>query len=95
MPLTNTAALYLLNFFIKAKGLKRTIDVYKRQALYNGAVSARGIYELRSYVDQEALINNNAYIITLTYHYSRLFTIYITYPTLSEGPINPIEYRIT
>ena len=40
----------------------------KRQALYDGALGARGIHELRSYVDPETAYDNNAYTITSTYH---------------------------
>lgn len=72
-----------------------TTDVCKRQALYNGAVGARGIHELRSYVGQETLFDNNAYTIALTYHHSGLLTIYTTHPTPSGGPTKSIEYRIT
>lgn len=94
VPSTNTAAPCLPNFFTEAKGPKGTTEVYKRQALYDGAVGARGIHELRSYVGQETLFDNNAYTITSTYHHSGLLTMYTTHPTASASPTNPTEYRM-
>ena len=95
VPSTNTAAPCLPNFFTEAKGPKGTTDVCKRQALYDGAVGARGIHELRSYVGQQTLFDNNAYTIASTYHHSGLLTMYTTHPTPSGGPTNPTEYRMT
>ena len=95
VPSTNTAAPCLPNFFTEAKGPKGTTDVCKRQALYDGAVDTRGIHELRSYIGQETIFDNNTYTITSTYHHSNLLTIYTTHPTTSESPTNPIEYHIT
>ena len=95
MPSTNTAAPCLPNFFTEAKGPKGTTDVCKLQALYDGALGARGIYELRSYIGQETLFDNNTYTITSTYHYSGLLTMYTTHPTAFKSSTNPIEYRMT
>ena len=95
VPSTNADAPCLPNFFTEAKGPKGTISVCTRQALYDGALSARGIHELRSYIGQETLFDNNTYTITSTYHHSGLLTIYTTHPTASESPTNPIEYRMT
>ncbi len=95
VPSTNTAAPCLPNFFTEAKGPKGTTDVCKLQALYDGALGARGIHELRSYIGQETLFDNNTYTITSTYHHSGLLTMYTTHPTASESPTNPIEYRMT
>ena len=58
-------------------------------------MGARGMHELRSYIDQESLFDNNTYTSTSTYHHSGLLTIHTTYPTASESPTNPIEYRMT
>jgi len=95
VPSTNTAAPCLPNFFTEAKGPKGTSDVCKRQALYDSAVGARGIHELRSYVDPETAYDNNAYTIASTYHPSGLLTMYTTYPTLSKDAKRPTEYRMT
>lgn len=68
----------------------------KRQALYDSAVGARRVHELRSYVDAETLHDNNAYTITSTYlGRTGNLTIYSTHPTPSNDLQNPIEYRMT
>ena len=96
VPSTNTAAPCLPNFFTEAKGPKGTPDVCKLQSLYDGALGARGIHELRSYVDPETAYDNNAYTITSTYYDgSGDLTIYSTHPTPFNDPQNPIEYRMT
>lgn len=96
VPSTNIIIPYLPNFFTEGKGPNRNIVVYKNQVLYNGVLGARRIYELRSYIGQEILYNNNVYVIILTYYGgSGNLTIYIIYPTLSNNPQNLIKYRIT
>ncbi|KAK3169673.1 hypothetical protein OEA41_009057 [Lepraria neglecta] len=95
VPSTNTAAPCLPNFFTEAKGPNGSAPVSKLQAMYDGALGARGVHELRSYVGQETPFDNKAYTITSTYHHSGLLTIYTTHPTASESPTNPTEYRIT
>ena len=95
VPSTNTAAPCLPNFFTEGKGPKGTSDVCKRQALYDGALGARGIHELRSYVDLETPFDNNAYTITSTYHHSGLLTMYTTHPTISKDGTNSTQYRMT
>ncbi len=68
----------------------------KRQALYDGALGARGIHELRSYVDPETAYDNNAYTITSTYHGGTgALKLYSTHLTPSMSPDIPIEYRMT
>ena len=96
VPSTNSAAPCLANFFTEGKGPNGNTAVCKRQALYDGALGARGIHELRSYVDPETAYDNNAYTITSTYHGgSGDLTIYSTHPAPSNNPQNPIEYRMT
>ena len=51
VPSTNTAAPCLPNFFTEGKGPNGSTAMCKRQALYDGALGARGIHELRLYVD--------------------------------------------
>ncbi|KAK3171022.1 hypothetical protein OEA41_003106 [Lepraria neglecta] len=96
VPSTNTAAPCLPNFFTEAKGPNGSAPVCKLQAMYDGALGARGVHELRSYVGQETPFDNKAYTITSTYHGGTGdLTIYSTHPTPSNDPQNPIEYRIT
>lgn len=94
-PSTKKNAPLLANFFTEAKGPDGKAPINELQAMYNGALGARGIHELRSYIGQETLFDNNTYTITSTYHHSGLLTIYITHPTPSEDPTNPTKYRIT
>ncbi len=96
VPSTNTASPCVPNFYTEGKGPNGNTTVCKNQALYDGALGARGIHELRSYVDPGTAYNNNAYTITSTYHGgSSDLTIYSTHPTPSKDPQNPIEYRMT
>ena len=96
VPSTNTAAPCLPNFFTEGKGPNGNTAVCKRQALYDGALGARGIHELRSYVDPETAYDNNAYTITSTYHGGTgALKLYSTHLTPSMSPGIPIEYRMT
>ncbi len=96
VPSTNTAAPCLPNFFTEGKGPNGNTAVCKRQALYDGALGARGIHELRSYVDPETAYDNNAYTITSTYHGGTgALKLYSTHLTPSMSPDIPIEYRMT
>ena len=95
VPSTNTAAPCLPNSFTEGKGRKGLIDVCKLQATYDGAIGARGILELRSYVDPETAYDNNAYTITSTYHPSGLLTMYTSHPVESTNPKHQTEYRTT
>lgn len=40
----------------------------KRQVLYDNALGARGTLGARSFIGPEAVLDNNAYTITSTYH---------------------------
>ena len=52
------------NFFLAAKGPDGTAAVARRQACYDGALGARGMYSLQSYGEDEPVYDNNAYTIT-------------------------------
>ena len=68
----------------------------KRQALYDGALGARGIHELRFYVDPQTAYDKIAYTITSTYHGgSGTLALYTTHPTLSKSFTGSNEYRMT
>ena len=96
VPSADTTVPCLPNFFTEAEGPSGTTDVCRLQSLYDGALGARGIHELRSYVDPGAAYDNNAYTITSSYEGgSGVLTIYSTHPTPSNDPQYPIEYRTT
>ena len=96
MPSKNTTAPCLPNFFLEAKGQTGSAVVARRQACYDGALGARGIHQLRSYINPDTAFDNNAYTITATYHSATgSLTIYTTHPTLPKDPRNPVEYRMT
>ncbi|KAM0794039.1 hypothetical protein BDR22DRAFT_883689 [Usnea florida] len=76
------------------KGPDGRSAVCKRQALYDGTLGARGMYELRSYVDPETTHDKMAYTITATY-FGETLTIYSTHTIPSNNPKNPVEYHMT
>lgn len=94
-PSTKKSAPLLPNFFAEAKGPDGKQPVCELQAMYDGALGARGIHELRSYVDPETAYDNNAYTITSTYHPSGLLTMYTIHPVQSANPNHQTEYRMT
>lgn len=96
VPSTNIVASCLLNFFTKGKDSNENAAICKRQALYDDAVSAREMHELRSYVDSETTYDNNAYTITSTYHGdSETLIVYTTHLTLFKDIKRSIEYCMT
>lgn len=96
VPSTNTAAPCLPNFFTEGKGPDGRIPVGENQVLYDGALGARGIHELRSYVNPATSYDNNAYTITSTYHSaSGLLVLYTSHPTPSEDLTISSQYRMT
>lgn len=95
VPSTNTAAPCLPNFFAEGKGPNGGPAVCTNQVLYNGALGARGMHKLRSYVDPETAYDYNAYTIMSTYLPRGLLTIYTTHPSPSKAPQNSTEYHMT
>ncbi|EZF28726.1 hypothetical protein H101_07595 [Trichophyton interdigitale H6] len=67
--------------------------VATRQACYNGALGARGIYKLQSY-GQEPIFDNNAYTITSTYQAGQL-KLYTTHPAAPQESDGRPEYIMT
>lgn len=94
VPSTNTAAPCVPNFFIEGKGPNGNPAVCKRQALHDGALGARGIHKLRTYINPETVHDNNAYTIPSTYN-NGLLRLYSIHPTPSTKPDIPIKYRMT
>ena len=96
VPSTNTSQPCLPNFFTEGKGENASAAVCKLQALHDGALGARGVHELRSYIDGETLYDNNAYTITSTYHGDTGdLSIYTMHPTSSKDSQFPVEYHMT
>lgn len=96
VPSTNTSHPCVPNFFIEGKGQDGVAAVGERQALYDGALGARGIHELRSYVDGEHSYDNNAYTITSTYDGgSGVLKLYTMHPTPSTDQENVPDFRQT
>ncbi|KAL2369989.1 hypothetical protein RJ035_007334 [Blastomyces gilchristii] len=82
------------NFFQEAKGPDGSPAVATRQACYNGAVGARGIYKLQSYKQDEPTYDNKAYTITSTYQAGQL-KLYTTHPTAPRESDGRTEYIMT
>ena len=96
VPSTNTAVPCLPNFFTEGKGPNGNAAVCKLQAMYDGALGARGVHELQSYVDPETSYDDNAYTITSTYHGgSGALKLYTTHRTRSTNPNRDYEFRMT
>ena len=96
VPSTNTSAPCVPNFFTEGKGSDGNPAVCERQALYDGALGARGVHRLRSYVHGETPHDNNAYTITSTYHGGTgVLKLYTMHPIPSTGPDNVSEFRQT
>ena len=67
VPSTDTTRPCLPNFFLEAKGKKGDSDVVMRQAWHDGCLGARGVHELRAWIDPDTLEDNNAYTLACTY----------------------------
>ncbi|KAL9607347.1 MAG: hypothetical protein Q9167_007732 [Letrouitia subvulpina] len=95
-PSTKKNTPLLPNFFTEGKGPDGSTPVSERQAMYDGALGARGIHELRLYVDPETAVDNNAYTITSTYHGgSGVLKLFTTHCTPSTNSNRGYEYRMT
>ena len=82
-------------FFTEVKGPEGSAAVAKRQACYNGAIGARGVYQLQSFgAELGTAYDNNAYTITSTYHDGQL-KIYTVHPIQSTNPEQSPEYLMT
>lgn len=79
------------NFFLAAKGPNGTAAVARRQACYDGALGARGMYSLQSYGEEEPVYNNKAYTITSIYSDGQL-KLYTCHPTQPTSPGGRPEY---
>lgn len=82
------------NFFLAAKGPDGSIAVAGRQASYDGALGAKGIHRLQSYVQEEPAYDNNAYTVTSIYHGGTL-KMYTSHPAQPSGSGSRNEYYMT
>ena len=94
IPSTDTTRPCLPNFFLEGKGPNGTIAVCKRQALYDGALGARGIHRLRVFINSNASYDENAYTLSATYC-SGTLRIYTHHPTMSNSPGREQDYHMT
>ncbi|CEL11364.1 hypothetical protein ASPCAL14467 [Aspergillus calidoustus] len=81
------------NFFCEGKGPDGSHAVGERQALYNGALGARGMHDLQRF-GNAALYDNNAYTITSLYHCGQL-ELYTVHPVKSAHPGRETDYQMT
>lgn len=72
------------NFLLEVKRPSGDANLVKRQGCYNGALGARGMYQLQSYKHQKPVYDCNAYTITTSYHAGTL-NMYTTHPTQADG----------
>ena len=95
-PSTNKSRPVLPNFFAEVKGPDGSARVAGLQALYDGALGARGMHELRSYVDPKTAYDNNAYAIASAYHpYGGILSMYAVHPVKSTNPNRQTDYCMT
>ncbi|MCJ1469609.1 hypothetical protein MMC07_008244 [Pseudocyphellaria aurata] len=85
-----TTAPCVPNFFIEAKGPAGGYTVCERQALYDGALGARGIGKLRAYIDAETAYDGNAYNASST-----SLKFHAHHCTRSPNPNHGFEYYMT
>lgn len=95
VPSTTTTNACLPNFVAEVKGAMGLPEVCRRQAVYDGVLSARGIHELRSYIGQETPFDNNAYTIASTYHHTGILHIYAINATPPTDASRKYDFRIT
>ena len=94
IPASQGQAPALPTFFTEAKGPDGSAAIAKRQACFDGALGARGVYQLRSFeADPTLTYDNNAYTITTTY-YDGTLKIYTMHPTQASIEGFP-EYHMT
>ena len=96
IPSTTPTRPCVPNFFVEVKGPAGDVVVAKRQAGHYGALGARGVHELRRYIDPATASDGNAYTITSTYDSgSGTLSIHAVHTTLTNDSNIPLEYRMT
>ena len=96
IPSSRTSLPAAPNFFRADKGASGRPDVAQRQAMYDGAVGARGMFKLQNYGNGTEAYDRNAYTIASTYHPSTgTLQMYATHPSqLASGGRDP-QYHMT
>ncbi|KAL9026875.1 MAG: hypothetical protein Q9180_007414 [Flavoplaca navasiana] len=86
VPSSDTTRPCLPNFFLEAKGKKGDSDVVMRQAWHDGCLGARGVHELRAWIDPDTLEDNNAYTLACTYEPGNAtLIVYTIHPHISNN----------
>jgi len=75
------------NFFLEVKGPDGSAVVARRQACYDGALGARGMYKLQAYGQSAPAYDNNAYTVASVYYNGQLqmYTSHIEPPRTAGG----------
>ena len=94
IPSTQDNLPTLPNFFLAAKGPDGTERVAEMQAVYDGALGARGMHSLQSYGQDRPTYDNKAYTISSTYC-SGTLQLYTTHPRAPRAPGGHPEYHMT
>ena len=87
----------LANLFIEIKGPGGTEIVAQRQAAYGGAIGARGIHRLRSYIYSDAPNDCIAHTIAATYTIADghgKLTLYAVYGCASQDRKDDVDYHM-
>lgn len=93
VPSSNPRAPCLPSFFAELKGPVGDRYVGQNQVLYDGALGARGIHQLRMYIDPETAYDNKAYAITATYEsLGGQIVLYATHTIPPKDSANRIQY---
>ncbi|KAK1053627.1 hypothetical protein LTR12_017181 [Friedmanniomyces endolithicus] len=94
IPSTRTDLPAALNTLTEVKGPAGRADVLRRQAMYAGAVGARGMFELQNYGNETPVYDGNAYTLVPAYHAGMgTLQMYATHPRQSAA--RQTEYHIT
>lgn len=94
IPSNRTSLPAAPNFFLEGKSASGRPDVAQRQAMYDGAVGARGMLHLQNYGNANTAYDGNAYTISSTYHPGTgTLQMYATHPR--QSAIGETEYYMT
>lgn len=98
IPSTDTSRPCLPNFIAQAKGPDGRIAVAMNQVKHAGALSARGILQLRMHNDPKTAYDNKAYTLTTIYHggiHHGHLTMYACHSIQPEDSVSEAAYYHT